>query len=583
MKNLYRSVSIAGRIFIILTVLSLCNPRRLYAQDNMKIYHPLSGSLLLSLEYTETISQTDYANSIFSFGWRGYGEYFLPIYKDIFAGIRAYGGSAYLTGKSQNFAQLGIPTAFRTTIIYEGGGVEFGYRITDKMYPYVFGGATFLYFNPKDLNGHRLPNNAKGDVYSQNSFNGNLEIGLRYFLTDQVAVDASFTQNFNTNDYLDDIKIGKSGVTSAQFNVGVSIALFAKKDSDHDGVPDYLDKCPDTPAGVKVDATGCPLDSDGDGVPDYKDKCPNTPPGVKVDSAGCPLDSDGDGVPDYLDKCPNTPHGVKVDAEGCPLDSDGDGVPDYKDKCPNTPPGVKVDSVGCPLDSDLDGVPDYKDKCPNTPPGVIVDSVGCPLDSDGDGVPDYKDRCPNTPHGVKVDSTGCPIQETAEKIKTGKEELVKRKEVKPKEVKPKVVKPKEVKPKEVKPKEVKPKEINSQETKTNAENQEQKNKFVFSSSSIFESRSAFITSSAYPELNTIAAIIKADTSTRWRIEGFTDFNNAASFNQTLSFNRANAVYIYFIEKGINRNRFDVIGEGKYLPYNGGSGKGNVGVIISKLP
>ncbi len=119
-------------------------------------------------------------------------------------------------------------------------------------------------------------------------------------------------------------------------------------------------------------------------------------------------DSDGDGVADHLDKCPNTPKGVKVDAVGCPLDSDGDGVPDYLDKCPNTPKGVKVDAAGCPVDSDGDGVPDTQDKCPNTPKGVKVDAVGCPLDSDGDGVPDYLDKCPGTPRGVPVDETGCP-------------------------------------------------------------------------------------------------------------------------------------------------------------------------------
>jgi len=88
-------------------------------------------------------------------------------------------------------------------------------------------------------------------------------------------------------------------------------------------------------------------DSDGDGVTDDLDRCPNTPRGVKVDRRGCPLDTDGDGVPDYLDKCPNTPKGVKVDKNGCPLDTDGDGVPDYLDQCPGTPKGAHVNEKGC--------------------------------------------------------------------------------------------------------------------------------------------------------------------------------------------------------------------------------------------
>ena len=89
------------------------------------------------------------------------------------------------------------------------------------------------------------------------------------------------------------------------------------------------------------------IDSDCDGVPDYIDECPNTPFGVKVDSRGCPLDSDGDGVPDYLDECPGTPEGVEVDAKGCPPDTDGDGVLDGIDLCPDTPKGARVDENGC--------------------------------------------------------------------------------------------------------------------------------------------------------------------------------------------------------------------------------------------
>ncbi|HYP67207.1 MAG TPA: OmpA family protein [Thiobacillaceae bacterium] len=118
-----------------------------------------------------------------------------------------------------------------------------------------------------------------------------------------------------------------------------------------------------------------PVDSDGDGVVDGKDKCPNTPAGRKVDANGCELDSDGDGVVDGLDKCPNTPAGRKVDANGCELDSDGDGVVDGLDKCPNTPAGRKVNADGCELDSDGDGVVDDLDKCP-TVPAATAD--GCP-------------------------------------------------------------------------------------------------------------------------------------------------------------------------------------------------------------
>ena len=90
---------------------------------------------------------------------------------------------------------------------------------------------------------------------------------------------------------------------------------------------------------------GCP-DADSDGVTDAKDLCPDTPAGVKVDANGCPLDTDGDGVADYLDKCPNVV-GVPLH-EGCP-DTDGDGVPDYKDKCPTV--AGPVENNGCPEDA----------------------------------------------------------------------------------------------------------------------------------------------------------------------------------------------------------------------------------------
>jgi len=63
-------------------------------------------------------------------------------------------------------------------------------------------------------------------------------------------------------------------------------------------------------------------------------------------------DSDGDGVPDYLDKEPNTPKGCPVDVHGVSLDTDGDGVPDCRDKELITPTicqPVDANGVGkCP-------------------------------------------------------------------------------------------------------------------------------------------------------------------------------------------------------------------------------------------
>ncbi|GAB4107591.1 hypothetical protein GCM10028791_00370 [Echinicola sediminis] len=59
-------------------------------------------------------------------------------------------------------------------------------------------------------------------------------------------------------------------------------------------------------------------------------------------------DSDGDGVPDYLDKEPNTPAGARVDSHGRTLDSDGDGIPDHSDECAFVP--GPASNNGCPVE-----------------------------------------------------------------------------------------------------------------------------------------------------------------------------------------------------------------------------------------
>ena len=169
-------------------------------------------------------------------------------------------------------------------------------------------------------------------------------------------------------------------------------------------------------AGLQYAFGGTAHDQDRDGVRDWLDQCPNTPIGAKVDAHGCPIDSDGDGVYDGIDKCEGTPKGCKVDKDGCPTDADGDGVCDGLDQCDGTPAGAKVDAHGCPIDSDGDGVFDGLDPCDGTPKGCTIDARGCPADADSDGVCDGLDQCPNTPHGLRVDPNGCPVEVSEKEV-----------------------------------------------------------------------------------------------------------------------------------------------------------------------
>lgn len=143
-------------------------------------------------------------------------------------------------------------------------------------------------------------------------------LGYRYFRTDDPKFQLAGGGHLKTDYAAQRAELGlRYTFTPEEQPMPVAQPQQQPKDSDGDGVTDDRDQCPNTPAGVTVDANGCPLDSDGDKVPDSKDKCPNTPPGVSVDENGCPLDSDHDGVPDYLDKCPGTPEGTKVLPNGC--------------------------------------------------------------------------------------------------------------------------------------------------------------------------------------------------------------------------------------------------------------------------
>ncbi len=88
-------------------------------------------------------------------------------------------------------------------------------------------------------------------------------------------------------------------------------------------------------------------------------------------------DDDGDGVPNKLDREPNTPADCPVDTRGVTLDSDSDGIPDCQDKEPYSPPGYPVDPQGVAQVPTPEGpdLSDYVRKGELPAPQVITQTV----------------------------------------------------------------------------------------------------------------------------------------------------------------------------------------------------------------
>lgn len=122
----------------------------------------------------------------------------------------------------------------------------------------------------------------------------------------------------------------KLAAATAALSMGIGLAVIPAAnagyltDSQGQVVRNSFGECWEAVGGIDVKLPECgdiveEPDTDGDGVVDSKDACPGTPAGVSVDAKGCPLDSDGDGVTDDKDKCPNTAAGAKVDENGCEI------------------------------------------------------------------------------------------------------------------------------------------------------------------------------------------------------------------------------------------------------------------------
>ena len=179
-------------------------------------------------------------------------------------------------------------------------------------------------------------------------------------------------------------------------------------------------------------------------------------------------------------------------------------------------------------DSDNDGVTDPNDKCPGTPKGCVVDKLGCPLDSDSDGVCDGTDLCQDTPQGCTIDVLGCPLDGDVDGICDGVDQCP--------------------------------------NTPKGVIRLDEKGCSPMSSVGIhFDSNTASILPSSYPDLDKVVIFLKDNPTLVMEIQGHTDSYGTTDYNQTLSEKRAEAVKQYFISKGVPASQMITKGYGMSKP------------------
>jgi len=173
---------------------------------------------------------------------------------------------------------------------------------------YFTGGLGLVAYNPVLTlsNGTTIDNKNKhngSDTYAKEMFVP-VGLGVKFRLTDRVALNFGYTENFVDGDYFDGIKSPsnpwhKDKWSYAYGGLEVSLGSSAKPNLDWvNPVAMMYDELNDPTLRQEVQALkgrvsnvekavdDLKKDSDGDGVADQFDKCPNTPAGTVVDGSG---------------------------------------------------------------------------------------------------------------------------------------------------------------------------------------------------------------------------------------------------------------------------------------------------------
>ena len=140
----------------------------------------------------------------------------------------------------------------------------------------------------------------------------------------------------------------------------------------------------------KIDESAKNRDSDGDGIADYLDTEPFSIRGARVDNTGKEFledvaarkkDTDGDGIPDFLDADPNSRKGAKVNADGREV-SPAAGISNVEEKAPVKAPRIEKKETLAPEEPVVKTPQAYVPEVAGTPSNLDLPTVYFGRDQD---------------------------------------------------------------------------------------------------------------------------------------------------------------------------------------------------------
>ncbi|WP_428331423.1 OmpA family protein [Mucilaginibacter sp.] len=183
--------------------------------------------------------------------------------------------------------------------------------------PYITAGAGLLNYSPVLTTAAGNKENLNGGTNKTHTVYVPVGLGLKFDVAPGVNLDLGYQVNFTYADDVDGYSYGSTNDKFSYAHIGLEFALGKRSKpqlATHNPVSsmrtEYL---------WQNQNTKNQLQSQIDAEKAKNDQLRNDLNTTNANLAKFTVDSDGDGVPDFFDKCPNTPAGTQVDGSGCPL------------------------------------------------------------------------------------------------------------------------------------------------------------------------------------------------------------------------------------------------------------------------